>query len=142
MNHTISSNEAMNIESRLRNLKESLEIIEDSIEKGLIERQRNIGFNSSAACADMLEILLHKKSLIDPGFIIKHEWLKSKNKISEKFLFEFPQKKEILDLIYQIEEKRDILCYGKPQKIEVIREVIINFNKLKDLFREAGLNEI
>ena len=132
----------MKIEDHLKNLKESLEVIEESIEKGLIERQRNIGFNTSAACADMLEILLHKKDLIDPGFIIKHEWLKSKNKIIEKFPFNFPNKKEILDLTYKIEEKRDVLCYGKPQKIEIINEVLENFNRLKEKFREVGLNEI
>ncbi len=132
----------MQIESHLKNLKESLEVIEESIEKGLVERQRNIGFNTSAACADMLEILLHKNSLIDPGFIIKHEWLKSKNKVKEKLPFDFPEKNDILDFIYKIEEKRDILCYGKPQQIETIQEVISNFNKLKEKFREVGLNEI
>ena len=132
----------MKIEDHLKNLRESLQLIEESIEKGLLERQRNIGFNTSDACSDMLEILLHKKSLIDPGFIIKHEWLKSKNKIKEKFPFDFPKKIEILDLIYKIEQKRDILCYGKPQKLEIIKELIENFNKLKEKFRWAGLNEI
>ncbi len=132
----------MKIEDHLKNLNESLEIIEESIEKGLVERQRNIGFNVSAACVDMLEIFLHKKSLIDPGFIIKHEWFKSKNKIDEKFPFGFSQKKEIFELINKIEEKRNILCYGKPQKIELIKEVVDNFNKLKHKFKEVGLNEI
>lgn len=132
----------MKIESHLKNLKESLEVIEESIEKGLVERQRNIGFNTSAASIDMLEILLHKKSLIDPGFIIKHEWLKSKNKMKEKFPFDFPKKKGIFGLISKIEEKRDSLCYGKPQKVEIIQEVINNFNKLKEKFREVGLDEI
>ena len=132
----------MKIESHLKNLKESIEVIEESIEKGLVERQRNIGFNASAACIDMLEILLHKNDLIDPGFIIKHEWLKSANKIKEKFPFDFPKKNEIIGLISRIEEKRDILCYGKPQKLEIIRKVIDDFNTLKKKFKEAGLNEI
>ena len=132
----------MNTEAHLKNLKESIEVIEECIEKGLAERQRTIGFSASAACADMLEILLHKHSLIDPGFTIKHEWLKSKNKIKEKFPFDFPSKNELLNLIFKIEEKRDILCYGKPQKAEVIQEILTNFNKLKETFREAGLNEI
>ena len=59
----------MKVEDHLKNLNEILEVIKESIEKGLVERQRNIGFNVSAACADMLEIFLHKKSMIDPGFI-------------------------------------------------------------------------
>ena len=132
----------MKPETHLKNLKESIEVIEESIGKGLLERQRNIGFNTSAASADMLEILLHKKSLIDPGSTIKHEWLKSKNKIQDKLPFDFPNKKEILELVFKIEEKRDTLCYGKPQKTEIIQEVINNFNKLRKLFKEGGLDEI
>ena len=132
----------MKIEDHLRNLKESITLIEESIEKGVLERQRSIGFHVSAASVDMLEILLHKKDLIDPGFIIKHQWFASKNKIKEKFPFDFPDKNEIFDLMHTIEEKRNILCYGKPQKAELIQEVIGNFNKLKSKFREAGFHEI
>lgn len=131
----------MKIESHLENLKESLSVIEESIIKGLVERQRTIGFHTSAASIDLLEILLHKNNLIDPGFIIKHEWLKSKNAIKEKFPFDFQKKEEVLDLIYKIEEKRNILCYGKPQKIEMIQEVLDNFNQLKKLFKGVGINE-
>ncbi|MBU2639877.1 MAG: hypothetical protein KKG75_04200 [Nanoarchaeota archaeon] len=131
----------MKLESHLANLEESLEVIEESIEKGLVERQRNIGFNTSAAVVDMLEIFLHKKSLIDPGFIIKHEWLKSKNRIKEKLSFEFPKKKEILDLAFKIEEKRNALCYGTPQNLETTQEVINNFNRLKKIFKEINSDE-
>jgi len=132
----------MKIERHLENLKESLAVIEESVIKGLVERQRTIGFHTSAASIDLLEILLHKNNLIDIGFIIKHEWLKSKNSIKEKFPFGFPKKEEILDLTYKIEEKRNVLCYGKPQKIEIIQEVLDNFNQLKKLFKEAGINEL
>lgn len=86
----------MKLEFHYRNLNESLKLIDECIEKGLLERQRTIGFNTSAAATDMLEILLHKESLIDSGATIKHEWLKSKNKIKEKFPFEFKRKDEIL----------------------------------------------
>ncbi|MBS3151573.1 hypothetical protein J4443_04295 [Candidatus Woesearchaeota archaeon] len=116
-------------------------MINESIEKGIVERQRTIGFNTSAASADMLEILLHKESLIDPGFVLKHEWLKSKNKIEEKLPFKFPKKKEIIDLMFKIEEKRNLLCYGKPQKEENVQEVINDFNKLKEIFKKGGINE-
>ena len=132
----------MKEDAHLKNLRESLEVIEESIIKGLPERQRTIGFNTSAACADMLELLLHRKGLIDPGFIVKHEWLKSKNKIQEKFPFDFPNKKDILKLIYSIEEKRDHLCYGKPQSIDIIRELLEKFNTVKIKFKEAGINEL
>lgn len=130
----------MKIENHIKRLKESLLLIEESIEKGVEERQRTIGFNTSAAGADMLEILLHKNNLIDPGFMLKHEWLKSKNIIKEKLNFDFPKKDNIIDIIYKIEEKRNILCYGNPQKEEVIKEVIADFNKLKEIFRGLGVN--
>lgn len=136
------SSETMRIEDHKERLKESLQLIEESIEKGLLERQRTIGFNTSAAAMDMLEIYLHKKNLIDPGFIIKHEWLKSKNAVEKKFPFDFPKKKEILDLIFKIEERRNILCYGKPQKIEILEGIIVHFNALKKIFKEAGFNDL
>ncbi|MDO8460717.1 MAG: hypothetical protein Q7S74_06420 [Nanoarchaeota archaeon] len=132
----------MKIEAHLKNLKESLEVIEESIEKGLIERQRTIGFHTSTAAAEMLEILLHKLNLLDTSIIIKHEWLKSKNTIEEKLPFDFPKKKDVLDLILKIEEKRNALCYGKPQEKDVIQEIINDFNKLKKIFKEAGINEL
>ncbi|MDP3640437.1 MAG: hypothetical protein Q8R53_04535 [Nanoarchaeota archaeon] len=132
----------MKIEDHQKRLQESLQVIEESIERGLVERQRTVGFNISAACADMLEILLHKNDLIDPGFVIKHEWLNSKNKIKEKFPFDFPRKEKIILLFSKIEEHRNALCYGKPQKIESIQEVVNNFNELKRIFREAGLHEL
>ena len=132
----------MKIESHEEGLKESLALIEECVIKGIAERQRTLGFHISAASADLLEILLHKHSLIDPGFIIKHEWLKSKNMTSEKFPFEFPKKEEILDLIYKIEEKRNVLCYGKPQKVELIQEFLDNFNKLKSIFKEVGVDGV
>ncbi|MBI2137533.1 hypothetical protein HYU12_03375 [Candidatus Woesearchaeota archaeon] len=132
----------MNIETHLRNLRESLEVIRESIEKGIVERQRTLGFNTSAAAADMLEAFLHGKNLIDTGFTIKHEWLKSKNKVNEKLPFEFPRKQEILGLIANIEEKRNALCYGKPQKEEVLQELLANFNALKEKFREVGFREL
>lgn len=132
----------MLIERHEKNLEESDEVIRESIERGPTKRQRNIGFNTSAAAIDMLEIFLHKKSLIDPGFIIKHEWFNSKKKIEEKFPFDFEKKDEIMEVIQKIEEKRNTLCYGKPQKEENIQEVIESYNQLKEIFRELGLNEI
>ncbi|MBI2138406.1 hypothetical protein HYU13_02360 [Candidatus Woesearchaeota archaeon] len=132
----------MNIENHLARLQEGLQVIQEAIEKGIEQRQRTIGFHASSACADMFEMLLHKKALIDPGFVVKHEWFKSKNKVAEKFPFTFPSKEEILSLIQAIEEKRDALCYGRPQKAEVIRQALEELNCLKTKIKEAGLDEI
>lgn len=132
----------MNVESHIRNIRESVEVIEESIKAGIVERQRTIGFHCSSASVDMLELFLHKNNLIDPGHIIKHEWFASKNKLRDKFPFDFPSKKELFSLMSLIEEKRNLLCYGKPQKEETISEVIKTFNNLRKKFRELGLDEI
>jgi len=129
----------MNIDKHYERLKESLEVLDESISKDIIKRQRTISFNCSVGAADMLEIYLHKNDLIDPGFIVKHEWFKSKNKMQEKFKFDFPNKKEIFGFMEKIEEKRNDLCYGSPKKEEAVTDVILNFNKLKDIFKQMGV---
>ncbi len=129
----------MNVDKHNERLMESLEVLDESISKDIVKRQRTISFNCSVASADIFEIYLHQNNLIDPGFTVKHEWFKSKNKIKEKFSFEFPNKKEILNLMEKIEEKRNDLCYGSPKKEEIVKEVILNFNKLKQLFQQMGV---
>lgn|SRR3989338_257596 len=131
----------MKKENHLRNIQESLAVIEECIEKGLVARQRTLGFSLSAASADFLELLLHQLNLIDQGFTVKHEWLKSKRKVTDKLPFDFPQKKEILSLMADIEERRNTLCYGSPQKEEVIRDLLEKFHKLRNIFKEVGLDE-
>ena len=96
----------MKIEDHTRNIKESLEVIKESIQKGLQERQRNIGFNVSVASAE---------------------------------IFDFENKEEILKLLNEIETKRNLLCYGKPQPIKLLESFLQNFNALKALFEEGGL---
>lgn len=132
----------MKQEVHLRNVRESIEVLEECVERGLSERQRTIGFTVSAAAADLLEMLLHQRGLLDQGSLLKHQWFKSKRKLEEKIPFDFPEKKMLLELILKIEEKRNILCYGKPQKTEVLKEIIDTFNTLKQKCKEAGLDEL
>ena len=129
----------MNIEKHMDRLRESIEVIDESITKDITRRQRTIGFSISAASADMFEILLHKNKLIDPGFIVKHEWFKSKNKVKDKFPFDFKDKEKILELMASIEERRDPLCYGTPKPESFIKETIIKFNELKKIFKDRGV---
>ncbi|MFH0797811.1 MAG: hypothetical protein V1906_00190 [Candidatus Woesearchaeota archaeon] len=127
----------MRIESHEKRLAESIGVIDESLDIGLEKRQRNIGFNASAAAIDMLEILLHKAKKVSSGFVIKHDWFNSRRKIEEKIGFDFPRKGEIIRLISLIESKRNRLCYGTPQDVKEIRAVIDAFNKLKSEFRMA-----
>ena len=129
----------MKIKDHLRNIKESLDVINESIQKGLQDRQRNIGFNTSVAAVEMLEVFLHKRNLINPGAIIKHNWFSSERKAKEKLNFDFSEKEKIIKLICGIEEKRNLLCYGKPQSLETIKSILNSFNKLKSLFRKLDL---
>ncbi|MFH1711376.1 MAG: hypothetical protein ABH840_03630 [Nanoarchaeota archaeon] len=129
----------MKIEDHLRNINESIEVIAESIQKGILERQRNIGFNASVVSVEMLEVFLHKNNLINPGAIIKHDWFSSERKANEKLPFDFPEKEKITKILIDIENKRSLLCYGKPQEIETIESVIYSFNKIKSLFENLGL---
>ena len=129
----------MKIEDHLRNINESLDVINESIQKGILERQRNIGFNASVASVEMLEVFLRKNNLINPGSIIKHDWFASERKANEKLPFDFPEKEKITRILIDIENKRSLLCYGKPQETETIESVISSFNKIKSLFESLGL---
>jgi len=122
------------------NLKESLTEIEKAIKEGLEGKQRTIGFHASAACADMLEIYLHRLNFLPEDSILKHEWLLSKNKLEQKLPFDFKGKEDILKLIKQVEIKRNNFCYGKPKSFEELSSLIEDFNKVKKKFEELGMN--
>ncbi len=128
----------MRIESHLENLKESIEEIEEAIKVGLEKKQRTLGFHTSSAAIDILEIILHKYNLIDQGFVIKHEWFNSKRKIQEKIPFNFPKKEEIIGCMIKIETSRNQFCYGKRQKEDELEKIAKEFIKLKKLFNEVA----
>lgn len=132
----------MKIEHHLENLKESIREIEDAVQVGLSQKQRTLGFHTSSAAIDILEIVLHKHNLIDPGFIIKHEWLNSKKKIAEKLPFDFPKKEEIMEHIRKIEAARNRFCYGKRQSEHELEAITKEFYKLKELFVEVSEYEL
>ncbi len=129
----------MKIEDHLTNIKESIEVIKESIQKDIQKRQRTIGFNASVAAAEMLEVYLHRENLINPGAMIKHDLFSSIRKANEHLSFDFPNKDKIINILHDIETKRNLLCYGKPQQVETIKEVIGSFNEIKSLFEEMGL---
>ncbi|MBI4983079.1 hypothetical protein HZC32_00335 [Candidatus Woesearchaeota archaeon] len=132
----------MNVQSHLESLKESVRELEEAVKKGLSFKQRSLGFHASAAAMDMLEIIFHEHNLVDPGFVVKHEWLNSPKKIKEKFPFDFPHKSEIISLASKIEAQRNKLCYGKRQSEEVLENLVKDFNSLKEIFTEVTGHEL
>lgn len=141
--YTIVSNNVyrcikMNIEGHKRAIRESIETIRESIQKGLLKRQRNIGFHCSVCAVDILEIYLHENNLINPGTIIKHDTFSSKRRAEEK-IPDFEHKDIIIKLFTELESKRNILCYGKSQKENFIIEYLEIFNKIKYIFAELGV---
>ncbi len=129
----------MKIEDHLRNINESLRVIEYAVMNGIENNQRNIGFNCSVVSVEMLEVFLHMKEIINPGGIIKHDWFVSSKKANEKIPYPFENRDKIIDLLLKIEEKRNILCYGKPQPVSEIEHVLNLFYEIKSLFEEKGL---
>jgi len=129
----------MKPETHTLNLKESLNEIENAVKTGLEGKQRTIGFHTSAACADLFEIYLHKIGVLPEDHMFKHEWLLSNKKIDEKLPSDFKGKKEIIPLVRAVENKRNNFCYGKKKSPEELGELISDFNKVKAKFEELGV---
>ncbi|MDQ7827036.1 MAG: hypothetical protein RDV48_29840 [Candidatus Eremiobacteraeota bacterium] len=132
----------MNIEAHLESLREAFSTIDLCVDKGAENHQRAIGFLTSLGAAEMLELYLHKSRLLHVSARVHHEWLKSKKRLAEKIPQDFPRKAEILELVYNIEKNRNDFCYGKKVEASRLRDQLEQFNALKELFREVGLDEI
>lgn len=121
-------------------LQESFETLAECVDLGFEKKQRTIGFHTSLAPVEMLEIYLHTIGVFPTSFRLHHDWMKSQKKIREKIPHDFSRKDEIVLLVTYIEKNRDILCYGKAVDPSIIREQLEHFWKLRDLFKEVGLN--
>jgi hypothetical protein len=132
----------------LAKIKEHLQVLRDAIAIGIENRPATIGLHCSACAIDLLELYLHKTGKIPIGMQVKHEWFK-RPKPGQKILalaernllIDFTSKKEIIELMYQIEERRNRLIYGHSTFSE-IKQTIETFQKLKkvlfDLLQEIG----
>lgn len=123
-------------EEHLKSFKQFNEDIKEKIRAGLlIERQKIIAFDASEASTNLLEYFLHKKNLILAGFKVNHNYFASLKRAHRYFDFDFPRKDEIIALMVNQEEFRNILCYGKEKDIGEIKAVIDNLNKLIELIK-------
>ena len=130
----------MNKEAHKKGILESLTVLAEAIAKGVVERQRTIGFHCSAALADLLELYLHEQNLIDPGATIKHDFFTSERRALEKLPQEFPHKKKLIALLREVESRRNLLCYGKRQPEQKIDEYLALFNEGKALLASMGVS--
>jgi len=135
------------IEEHKKKIHEHLREIEDAIEQGVEKSPVTIGFHCSACAIQFLEIYLHILNKIPIGKIVKHDWFKKPKPgqkiaplIERKLLAEFEHKKQIYEQIYELEEERNILVYGKADEAQ-IKKVLEIFNKLKDIFYKLFENE-
>ncbi len=135
------------IDEHRNKVKEHLEEIGDAIEQGIEKKPVTIGFHCSACAIQFLELYLHATNKIPIGKVIKYDWFKRPKTeqkkeplIERKLSIEFPKKQEIYNLIYDLEDERDTLMYGKPAKEQIIR-VLETFDKIKEIFKELLKNE-
>lgn len=109
------------IEEHKKKIKEHFDEIDDAIDEGIEKKPVTIGFHCSACSIQFLELYLHVANKIPIGKVIKHDWFKRPKPeqkkepvIERKLNADFPKKQEIYGLIYDLEEERNILMYGKP----------------------------
>lgn len=135
------------IDEHKKKIYEHLREIDDAIEFGIEKSPITIGFHCSACSIQFLEVYLHITNKISIGKIIKHDWFKRPKPepkiiplIERKLPIEFQHKKEIYDLIYNLEDERNILVYGKADE-EQIKKVLEIFRRLKEIFYNLFENE-
>ncbi|MFA4819466.1 MAG: hypothetical protein WC613_00740 [Candidatus Aenigmatarchaeota archaeon] len=126
----------MRIEEHRKALEEHERNIRRCIDDGMEKNQRNIGYNISQASIEMLSIYLLKLKLVQVSINFDHRIFKHSKSIREKLVFDFPRKTEIMDLMRKIEEKRNILCYGKRKSEKEIVEMLAFYNNLKEIVGE------
>jgi len=102
----------------------------------LVERQKTVAFNASEASTHLLEYFLHRQNLISSGFKVNHHYFVSRKRAQRSLDFEFPQKEILLSLMVNQDEFRNLLCYGKEKKLELVQETINNLNKIKEIIQK------
>ena len=126
-------------------VKEVLDEVEQALKdrNGLLFHQRRLAFSLSLGAENFLELHFHNLNIMKEGSKIDHRWFK-KNK---KNILEQLQKqiispiesveniKQIIELISEIEHKRDDLAYGAPSTEKILQEKINLFFKLKKLLK-------
>lgn len=107
-------------------IREHLQELKDAVAIGIELRPATISFHTTACAIDLLEMYLHKTGKIQTGAQIKHEWFK-RPKPEQKIMplaerhvqVIFPNKSEIFELLYSLEDYRNKLIYGSSTEREI-----------------------
>ncbi len=127
----------MKIEEHEKAYSEHVKAIERALDEGIEENQRNIGYNVSQGAAELLAIYLHKLNLLQgSGDQLDHRIFKSQSLISKKIPPEFPSRKEILELMKNIEIERNAICYGNRKSKERIEKIAAYFQNLRRIINK------
>ena len=128
-------------EENQKSIEEALDEINSALNdpKGIIFHQRRLAFLISLGSVALLENYLEKNNVLKPGSKINHQWLKKKKEnvkklISKQLTSEIDSLSDmdnILETIYQIENERNQIAYGKPVSELKLNEKINLFLDLK-----------
>ena len=126
-------------------LKEVLDEIGSALNDkgGLVSHQRRLAFSLSLGTVNLLELHFHILNIMKEGSMIDHSWFKRNRKnVLEKLgkqvtspIDSIKDINEIVDIIRNIEERRDDLAYGAPATEDVLQNKINLFFKLKRILK-------
>lgn len=132
----------MKLEQHEEALREHISSINKAVDEGIVNNQRNLGFNISQGSVELFAIFLHKLHLIEgSGDQFDHRIFKSKDLINKKVPMDFPLKEKILSLMKEIELERIALCYGSRKPKLRIEKNLKNFQELRKIINEELKNE-
>lgn len=122
-------------------LREHINSINKAIDEGIVDNQRNLGFNVSQGSVELFAIFLHKLHLIEgSGDQFDHRIFKSKDLINRKIPMDFPLKDKILSIMRDIELERIALCYGSRKPKSRIEKNLKNFQELRKIINKELKN--
>ena len=127
-------------------LKEVDAYINESLAKGLLQRQRLLMAALSLGMQHVAEMWLHKAGAIKPGASVKHDFFKAEERrlkiklagMLTKNINGLKNADRIISLAREIERGRDDIIYGAPlPNDQALREKIDCFFELKKAVTEA-----
>ena len=107
--------------------------------------KRRLAFSLSLGASTLIESYFYNKEILKSGAKINHQWLNKsldnlKEILSNQIICSMGELKELdslLELAQKIEEKRNIIIYGKEFSEDLLKDLINLFFKLKEIVENA-----